>query len=182
MSFNFLPKNAITGRTSDGKKFEAFEYDFTTYAVLQMGGLLSLLVVGGLFSAISGLIILIMLMSEFTGRFNLMSLSVPILSGYWLYDCHNGWIFSAIVDFFVGKGPLLFLAKMNVGCIAVITIMTLLSRTIYNTIIRMTNDANTRYIIFFVAMFVVFMIAYVIAGDTINEDWLGVSHIYKNVR
>jgi len=182
MSFNFLPKNAITGRTSDGKKFEAFEYDFGTYAVLQTGGLIATVLVGGVFSAISGLIILIMLMLQFTGRFNLMYLAVPILSGYWLYDCHHGWIFSAIVDFFGGKGPLLFLCKMNVGCIAVIVFMTLLGRSIYNIIISMTDDANTRYVIFFVAMFVVFMIAYVIAGDTINENWLGVSHIYKNVQ
>ena len=182
MSFDFLPKNAITGRTSDGKKFEAFEYDFGTYAVLQIGGLISTLLIGGLFSAVSGAIILVMLMLQFTGRFNIIYLAVPILSGYWLYDCHNGWIFSAIIDFFAGKGPLLFLAKMNVGCIVVIVFMTLLGKTIYNTIINMTNDANTRYVILFVAMFVVFIIAYIIAGDTINEEWLGVSHIYKNVQ
>jgi hypothetical protein len=182
MSFNILPKNAITGRTSDGKKFTAFEYDFGTYALLQIPGFIGALLVGGLFSAISGPIILIMLMLQFTDRFNLMSLTVPILCGFWLYDCHHGWIFSALVDFFVGKGPLLFLAKMNVGCIVVITFMTLLNKTIFNIIVSMTDDANTRYVILFVAMFVIFMIAYVIAGDTIDENWLGVSHIYKNVQ
>ena len=181
MSFDFLPKNAISGRTSDGKKFEAFEYDFGTYALLQMGSLFATVLVGGVFSAVSGLIILIMLMLQFTGRFNVIYLAVPILSGYWLYDCHNGWIFSAIIDFFVGREWLVFLCKMNVGCIVVITFMTLLGKTIFNIIVSMTEDANSRYIILFVAMFIVFIISFAIAGDTINVDWLGVTHMYQNI-
>ncbi len=181
MSFDFLPKNIITGKTSDGKKFTAKEYDFGTYTLMQIPGLIGALLVGGLFSAISGIVTLGMLMVEFTGRFNLMYLAVPILSGFWLYDCHHGWIFSAIIDFFLGKGVLIFLCKVNIGCIVGVILMTLFGKTIYNTIIGMSDDIDTRYIIFFVGMIIVIAITYFIVGDNINENWLGVSHIYKNV-
>ncbi len=182
MSFNFLPKNAITGRTSSGEKFTAFEYDFGTYALLQLPGFIGALLIGGLFSAISGPIILIMLMLQFTGRFNLMYLTVPILSGYWLYDCHNGWLLSAMVNFIVEKETLLFLCKMNVACIAIITVMTLLGKTIYKLIVSLTNDVINRYIILFVLMFIVFLVSYVYVDDTINENWLGITEFYKDLQ
>lgn len=177
MSFNILPKNAITGRTSSGEKFEAFEYDFGTYAVLQVGSLLATLLVGGLFSAVSGFIVMIMMLVLFNGRFNIISLAVPILSGFWLYDCHNGWIFSAFLNIFVGSEGLIFLSCVNAACIVVITFIVVLGPLIVKTINSLSNDVTTRYVIFFIGVTILFVKAYFIAAKHIDINWLGVTHI-----
>jgi len=177
MGFNILPKNAITGKTSSGEKFTAFEYDFGTYAVLQIGSLLATVLIGGLFSAVSGFIILIMMIALFNGRFNPISLAIPILSGFWLYDCHHGWIFSAFLNIFVGSDGLIFLSCMNAACIVVITFMILLGPSIVRVITWASDDVTTRYVIFGILMLTIFLIAYNIAGDTIDVNWLGVTHI-----
>lgn len=177
MGFNILPKNAFTGRTSSGERFEAFEYDFGTYAILQIGSLLATLLVGGLFSAVSGFIVLIMMMILFNGRFNPVSLAVPILASFWLWDCHTGFIFSAFLNIFVGSEGLIFLSCVNVASIVVITFMILFGPSIVRIINWSSEDITTRYIIFFVAMAILFVIAYNMAGNHIDVNWLGVTHI-----
>ena len=177
MGFNILPKNAFTGRTSSGEKFEAFEYDFNTYAVLQIGSLIGTLLVGGLFSAVSGFIVLIMMMILFNGRFNPVSLAVPILSGFWLWDCHTGFLFSGFLNIFVGSEGLIFLSCVNVANIVVIAFMVLFGPLIVKIINWSSDDIPTRYVIFFVAMAILFVIAYNIAGNHIDVNWLGVTHI-----
>jgi hypothetical protein len=177
MGFNILPKNAFTGRTSSGEQFEAFEYDFGTYAVLQIGSLLATLLVGGLFSAVSGFIVLIMMMLLFNGRFNPVSLAVPILGAFWLWDCHTGFLFSLFLNIFVGSEGLIFLSCVNVASIVVITFMILFGPSIVRIINWSSDDFTTRYIIFFVAMGILFVIAYNMAGNHIDVNWLGVTHI-----
>ena len=176
MSFNILPKNAFTGRTSSGEKFEAFEYDFSTYAVLQIGSLLATLLIGGLFSAVSGFIVMIMMMVLFNGSFNPVSLAVPILSGFWLWDCHNDFIFSAFLNIFIGKEGLIFLSCVNVANIVVIAFMVLFGPSIVRIVNWSSDDIPTRYVIFFVAMAILFLIAYNIAGNHIDNNWLGLTH------
>ncbi len=177
MSFDFLPKNVIKGKTSDGKKFEAFEYSFETYALMQLGTFFSYLFVGGLICAIASPIILIMLMLQFTGRFNIIYLLIPIFSGYFIYDCANGWIFSALLNIFIEEGGLIFLTCLNISCVSVIIVMTVFGKSIYNYIVNKYNDATERYITFFFMMGVVFAISWFIASKNIDKNWLGVSKV-----
>jgi len=48
------------------------------------------------------------------------------------------------------------------------------------SIVRIVNwssdDIPTRYVIFFVAMAILFLIAYNIAGNHIDNNWLGLTH------
>ena len=177
MGFDILPKNVITGKDSSGKKIELFEYDYGTYAVLQFGNILGILLIGGIFSAISSLIILIMLMIHFNGKFNPVSVTIPLISAFWLYDCHNGWLFSLFLNLFVGTDGLIFLSCMNIACIVVITIMVLFGPSIVRIINWFSNDVPTRYVMFFVAMIILFIIAYNVADNHIDVNWLGLTHI-----
>ena len=181
MSFDFLPKNVFKGRTSDGKKFEAFEYSYETYAWMQLGTFFSYLFVGGFLCAIASPIILVMLMLTFTGRFNILYLLIPIFSGYFIYDCANGWIFSALLNIFIEEGGLIFLTCLNISCISVITVMTIFGKSIYNYIINKYNDPTERYVIFFIMMGIVFAFSWLIAYKKIEHNWLGVSKIKTEV-
>jgi len=182
MGFDLLPKNVFVGKDSSGKKFEFFEYDFGTYAIMHIGSIFATLFIGGFFSAIASFIILIMLMIHFNGRFNPISITIPILSAYWLYDCHHNWIISAIVGFFVECDGLIFLSCVNVACIVVIAIMVLFGPSIVRIINWVAEDVTMRYVIFFIGMAVLFLISYNIAGNHIDRDWLGVTHDMPNAK
>lgn len=181
MSFNILPKNVIEGTNSDGKSFRAFEYDFSTFATLQLISFFSYLLVGGLFCAIMSPIILVMLMLQFTGRFNIMYLTIPIFSGYFIYDCANGWIFSAFLNIFIEEEGLVLLAGMNVACIVAIIVLTLFGKIIYNTINALSQDVFNRYLIFFIFVGFIFCLSMAFAFETINEQWLGVTKIINEL-
>ena len=174
---NLLPKNVIVGKNAKGEKFEAFEYDYGTYSILQLGSLLSTLLVGGLFSAISGFIVLIMMLVLFNGKFNPVSLAVPILSGFWLWDAHTGFIFSAFLNIFIETEGLVFLSRVNFANICVITTTVLLGPTIVRIINGSSDDIPTRYVVFFIGMAVLYIISFILAGDYIDADWIGMTHV-----
>lgn len=182
MSFNFLPKSVFKGTNSDGTTFTAREYDFGTFAVLELGSFLGYLLVGGIFCAIISPIMLVMIMLTFTGRFNFIYLLIFIFSGYFIYDCAQGWLFSAFLNIFIEEGGLIFLTCINIGCFVIISILTLFGKTIVNVINTMSDDVNTRYIIFFVATGVVFLITYLISGSIVDVNWLGVTEGIKNMK
>ncbi len=180
MSFNILPKNVIKGKNSDGTEFKAFEYDYSTYTNMQLMGLFSYLMVGGFFCAIASPIILFILLVHFTGRFNILYLTIPILGGYFIYDCANGWLISAFLNIFIGDTGLLFLASMNMACIVVICVMTLFGGFIYNAIVNKTDDMADRYAMLFFGTLCLFIISWIIARGSIDANWLGITHV--NVR
>ena len=181
MSFNILPKNVIEGTNSDGKSFRAFEYDFGTFATLQTITLVSYVLAGGLFCAIMSPIILVMLMLQFTGRFNIIYLTIPIFSGYFIYDCANGWVFSALLNIFIEEEGLVILAGMNVACIVVIAVLTLFGKTILNTINAISHDVFNRYVIFFMFVGFIFCLSMAFAFEHINIQWLGVTKIINEL-
>lgn len=177
MSFNIFPKNVIVGKNAKGEKFEAFEYDYGTYSLLQIGPLIGTLLVGGIFCAVSGFIVLIMMMLLFNGKFNPVSLAVPILSGFWLWDAHTGFIFSAILNIFIETEGLIFLSKVNFANICVISVMVFLGPTIVRIINGSTDDIPTRYVMFYFYMTVLYVVSFMIAGNYIDTDLIGMTHV-----
>jgi hypothetical protein len=181
MSFNILPKNVIEGTNSDGKNFRAYEYDFNTFATLQMMSFFSYLLVGGFFCAIASPIILVMLMLNFTGRFNVLYLTIPVLSGYFIYDCANGWIMSLLLNFFIEADTLVLLAGIHIACIVVIAVLTIFGKVILNTINAISNDVTNRYIIFFIVVGFIFCLSMAFAFEHINVEWLGLTRIHREL-
>lgn len=182
MSTNFLPKSVFKGTNSDGSRFIAREYDFETFAVLESFNFFAYLLAGGLLCAIMSPIILLIIMLNFTGRFNYIYLLVFAFSGYFVYDCANGWIFSIFLNIFIEESGLIFLTCLNIGCLVVISFLTLFGRTTVNIINTIAGDEITRYVIFFIAMGIIFYIAYSVSGQNIDKDWLGVTEGIKQMK
>jgi hypothetical protein len=181
MSFNIFPKNVIKGETSDGKSFTANEYDFDTFANLQLINLGIFLIVGSLFCIIASPIILIMIMVGFTGKFNFVYLSIPILSGYFILDCAKGWLMSLLLNFFIEADTLVLFVGIHIGCIAVVVVLTLFGNTILKTINRLADDVMNRYIIFFLLMGFVFCMSMAFSFEHINVEWLGLTRIHHEL-
>ena len=176
MGFNILPKNVITGKNASGEKFEAFEYDFKSYALMQIGPLIGTILVGGIFSAISGFIVLIMVLALFNGRFNPISLAVPILSGFWLWDAHTGFLFSSILNFFIDREGVLFLCHVNIANIVVVSVVTIFGGLILRYINSLTDDIPSRYVLFYIGITVLYVIFFILASDKIDMNWIGLKH------
>jgi hypothetical protein len=181
MSTNFLPKSVFKGTNSDGSTFIAREYDFETFALFEVGNFFAFLLVGGLFCAILSPIILVMIMLTFTGRFNFLYLLIYAFSGYFVYDCANGWLFSLFLNIFIDTDGLIFLTCVNIACMVIITILTFFGRTIINIINAIAADEITRYVIFFIITGIAFYITYKIANSSIDTEWLGVTQKIKEL-
>ena len=181
MSFNIFPKNVIKGETSDGKSFIANEYDFDTFANLQIINLVLYLVVGSLFCIIASPIILIMIMIGFTGRFNFVYLSIPILSGYFILDCAKGWLMSLLLNFFIEADTMVLFVGIHIGCIAVVVVLTFFGKFIFNTINSITDEVMNRYVIFFFIMGFIFCFSMACSFDYINVEWLGLTRIHHEL-
>ena len=111
-----------------------------------------------------------MMLVLFNGKFNPVSLAVPILSGFWLWDAHTGFIFSALLNIFIETEGLIFLSIVNFANICVISVMVFLGPTIVRVINGSSDDIPTRYVLFFIAMAVVYAISFRIAGNYINAN------------
>jgi hypothetical protein len=175
MSFNILPKNVIEGSDSNGNEFRAFEYDYSTFATLQVINFMTYLMFGFLFYAISGPIIFVMLVLQFNGRFNPVALTIPILSGLFIYDCSQGWLPSTLLALFVDNEGLVFLTAVNVASIVCISIMVIFGRLIVYLINDFTDNVNTRYAIFFIFIGVIFFISMTRSYHNYDVNWLGLT-------
>jgi hypothetical protein len=182
MSTNYLPKSVFKGTNSNGTSFVAREYDFETFALFEVGGFISGLLVGGLFCAVASPIILVMLMLNFTGRFNFVYLLVIAFSSYFIYDCANAWLFSAFLNIFIGAEGLVFLTCINIACIVVIVVLTLFGRSTVSLVNSISADVTTRYIAFFILVGILFCVSYSLASDEINADWLGLTKEMELIR
>ena len=163
MSFNLFPKSVIEGRTSSGKTFRAFEYDFSTFINLQLISIGCNLIIGFLICSIISPIILIMIMLTFNGRFNFLYLLIPLFSGYFLLDVFNDWFFTMLLKIFISDFWLKILVIVNITSIISIIILTIFGEYIVNKINGMTKDLIERYIIFFFIMIIIITLTMKIA-------------------
>lgn len=163
MSFNLFPKSVIEGRTSSGKTFRAFEYDFSTFINLQLISIICNLIIGFLICSIISPIILIMIMLTFNGRFNFLYLLIPLFSGYFLLDVFNDWFFIMLLKMFISDFWLKILVSVNITSIISIIILTIFGEYIVNKINGMTKDLIERYIIFFFIMIIIITLTMKIA-------------------
>jgi hypothetical protein len=181
MGFDIFPKNVIKGETEDGKSFIAKEYDFDTYSNLQMLNLIYVLVVGSLFCSIAAPLILLFILFNFTGKFNLMYLAIPILGGYFIYDCANGWIMSLLLNFFIDEKGLLVLVGINITCLIIIGILTVFGSVIVSIINVIAADKATRYLFFFILVGVLAYFTYSSLSKDLNVEWLGLTKIHREL-
>ena len=184
METNLFPKNVFKGTNSDGSRFTAREYDFDTYANLELGNLFAVVVFGGLFSAFASPILFIFLLLAFNGRFSLMPLDCILFSGYFLYDANHGWIFTNILSIIFDNSQMSFIYNMHCGIILGSLVLLFFSNTIHSTICSITNEVAVRWVLFLAVIGLALFIGYAKGHQYTSKqpDWvdknLGIG-IYK---
>lgn len=179
MGFNIFPKNVIKGETSDGKSFIANEYDFDTYANLQFLNLIYVLMVGSLFCSIAAPIILFIILFNFTGKFNFVYLAIPILGGYFIYDCQHAWLMSLFLNLIIDEKILIVLVCINITCLIIIGLLTVFGKIIVSIINALAADKTTRYVFFFILVGIIFYFTYNAVAKDFTVDWLGLTKLHN---
>lgn len=182
MSFSFLPNKIIKGKTSDGKGFEAVEYDYKNYILMESIGFFYTLFACFFISSISAPIILVMLMLNFTNRFNIIGLVIPILAGYFIYDCTHGWYMSMFMGILIPNSIMMGLLCMNIATITAYVFMVIFTRPLFNYIVKKVpeNEGYERYIMLFFIIGIVFTFAWVVASHHVDPTWLEYNKIFSN--
>lgn len=160
MSNNFLPKNVFKGTNSDGSRFTAREYDYETYATLEIGNFFVVLIMGSLFSAFISPFLFIFLLLSFNGRFSLMPLACILFSGYFIYDANHGWIFMNILSIIFDNDQMSFIYNMHYAILVASGILLVFGTVIHKFICQMTTEVSMRWIIFLSAIALALMLGY----------------------
>jgi len=184
METNLFPKNVFKGTNSDGSKFTSREYDFDTYATLEMGNLFLVIIMGGLFSAFISPLIFLFLVLSFNGRFSLMPIACILFSGYFLYDANHGWIFTNILSIIFDNSQMSVIYNMHYGIIVASAVMLFFSNTIHKAICSVTQEVAVRWVLFISVIGLALFIGYAKGNQYTSKqpDWvdknLGIG-IYK---
>ncbi len=163
MLTNFLPKNVFKGTNSDGSRFTAREYDFETFANLEVGSFILMLFGGICLSAIVSPILFLVTVFTFNGRVTILQILNVLISAYFLIDCYNGWVFLNIISIFFSDSALSILVNINVAIIFVNLVFIFFGRFIYNWISYGTDEDENEgklWIFFMGIVVVLFMFGY----------------------
>ena len=174
---NFLPKNVFKGTNSDGSRFTAREYDFETFANLEVGSFIVMLLGGVCLSAFVSPIMFLVTVFTFNGRVTVLQILNVLVSGYFLLDCYNGWIFLNLISIAFSDSTLTILVNINVAIIFVNLAFIFFGRYIYNLISYGSDEDENEgktWLFFMVIVVALFMFGYS-RGKNItkhNTDWV----------
>lgn len=177
MSSNLFPKNVFKGTNSDGSKFTAREYDFETFANIEVGSFFLMLLGGICFSAFVSPILFLITVFTFNGRVTVLQILNVLVSSYFLLDCYNGWVFLTLMSIMFSDSTLSVLVNINVAIIFVNLVLIFFGRAIYNWIsYGGEEDENEGKLwIFFMGIVVVLFIFGYSRGSSITKhhpDWV----------
>lgn len=174
MSSNLFPKNVFKGKNSDGSSFTVREYDFETYANLEFMNLLLMLFGGALIYGFISPIYFIFLILSFDGRFSLLPLVTIILSGFFIIDAKNGWIFTNLISIFFDNSQMSFIFNMHCGIISASVVLLAFSDSIHRTICKLTNEVPMRWILFLLIVSLGFSLGYLRGYQYTSKtpDWV----------
>ena len=174
MSSNIFPKNVFKGSNSSGDNFIISEYDFETYATLEFVNLFTLILFGGLISALLSPILFIFIILSFNGRFTLTPIACILFSFYFIVDANHGWIFTNILSFMFDNQQMSILYNIHYGIIYSSFLLLLSPGLLHSIICKFTQQVAMRWIIFIIMLSLVFGIGYMKGYDYTSKqpDWV----------
>lgn len=171
MGTNFLPKNVFKGTNADGSRFTAREYDFETFATLEVGSAIAMLFGGVFIGVFLAPIFFILSVLSFDGFSKIKFWVVMLMSGYVLFDLSHGWLMLRVLDFMFEESSLNILFAINTAVFISCIVFILLGRLLYRWIVETNNSVSSRWVFYIVAVCVMFLIGYNI-GKTDKVGWV----------
>jgi hypothetical protein len=170
--FNIAPKSTFEGVSSSGEKFFMEEFDNKTYWNMQMAKLVQLMIVGGFLAVISAPIILLIAFITFDGHSKFWYIASGIISGFFLIDCSNGWLLSAITNLMFDPSTLDFFIRLNFAAFILSIIFLLFS----NNILKLINDTHkeltVRITLFVTMILLITSISYKIGKNNFEDNFV----------
>jgi hypothetical protein len=179
------PKNVFRGTNSDGTKFSAEEYDFTTFAQLEAAHVIVMLIAGLLFSSIASLIILVVALHAFTGRVIVPHVLGIVFAAYFLIDAYNGWLTLTVLSMFVSESTINFLIALNAGALVTHLVLAIFGWNIALFLRKKetTQDKLVSFIGIVAAVLIgTFIITSRIVGSDKNKGWVDQKTIMTDIK
>lgn len=173
LQYNFGPKNVHKGTNSDGTKFRVDEYDFNTYAGLELGKLAMGLLCFGLIAPFVSVIFFLCAIWNFDGRSRIEYPMCILLSTYFLFDAFKGWVVLCLVSIFFDENQINWLLGINAGIIICSLYLWIFGHSAANIIGKMTGFAvRWLYMVFFIAVSMFFGCYQVNKVVSKHPDWV----------
>jgi apolipoprotein N-acyltransferase len=157
---NLTPKNVFKGTNADGSKFTAREYDFETYATLELGSVFTLLFGGAILGVFLAPLLFVLSVLSFDGYSKIKFWVTAIISAYVLFDFSHGWLMLRLLDFIFEESSLNILLAINTGVLICSVGFILIGGLLYRWIIDTNESLSTRWVVYIVAVSIIFFIGY----------------------
>ena len=165
---NVTPKSVFKGTNSNGSKFRMEEWDFNTLAQIELVSFVCLMLTVLLLSAFLPILLLILTIIYFNGRFAIANIVGLIGSIYFLYDCSHGWLTLITLTFVFEEPTIALLYGLNIGaCIGHILII-LFGGIIFKSV----NENKTMFGIIISFAFIIGLFINTNNSTSHNKGWV----------
>lgn len=110
---NFTPEKIHKGRTSSGETFTIREWKFEELATLESLKFFAILILASAVFSLAAPILALLAIYYFSGKFQFIQLLAVLAGGYFVYDCHVGFLSLIAVGMFVEESTIDWLLRMN---------------------------------------------------------------------
>lgn len=170
MSVNLFPKSIFQWKNADGSTTTAREYDFETFASLELAHYFIMLVGSAVIGVFLAPLLFLFSLLSFSGGFNIRFLFTGLMSGYVMFDANNGWLMLRLLDIVFEESTLGSLISLNTGVFYCSLVLFLLGGIIHSVITRVTDNSIMRWVVFLVVSFVIFRMGYSVGKSNIGHE------------
>jgi len=174
MSVNLFPKSIFQWKNADGSTTTAREYDFETFASLELAHYFIMLVGSAVIGVFLAPLLFLFSLLSFSGGFNIRFLFTGLMSGYVMFDANNGWLMLRLLDIVFEESTLGFLIALNTGVFYTSLLLLFFGGFIHSIITGMTEILAMRWVVFLIVSFVIFRMGYHVGKSNIGhkEGWV----------
>jgi len=201
---DFMPKNILKGRSSDGTSFRFEEWDFATLTTIEGIGWFIMFVMLMLFTSIAAPLITFICVVYFNGMSRLLNLISILIACYVLYDCTQGWFVSTVLSIFISENAANLVVMSNIAALLISSVLFVFAPLIMRLISRPLDDVkeedydhlgddtksktihdlyvNTAFYITFIV--VLMIIGFMVGNSTVNnhKGWLAQNTSIKDAK
>lgn len=171
---SYAPRSVFTGTGLNGKSFTIYEWDFKTYAQMQMTINLVTLVVFLTICPFVAPLMLIKAIYKYSGVSKLMYIVGMLISGYVWYDFTHGWLMLSAVNIMLDESTITFLLGLNKAVFVIFGIFLFLGQNLYAFVERSIGEQVGRWALFLAIIGVigVFVVTSTTASSKYSTGWI----------
>jgi len=133
---NYTPEKIHKGTTSSGETFTIREWRFEDIAGIETLRFFALLILACAVFSVAAPILALLAIYYYSGKFHFLQLLAVLAGGFFVFDCHIGWLSLIAVSIFVEEATIEWLLMMNGASVIVCGVLMFFSPMLMNYITK----------------------------------------------